>query len=728
VRSSRQSGRGIAPKSRPSAPGRQVQAPPAHSPRVLPRRGDLILNATFVHLRGVGDRRERELWRKRVLTWDTLLKHLASGTLSITGCSPEALSRTLQDCRNAWANRDVSFFAERFPRREHYRLALAFPADVIFLDIETTGLSLYYDYITLVGWSIGDEYGLCLKGQSTDRLREALSRAKAIVTFNGSRFDLPFLRQEFPDLPIPSIHLDLCFLARRVGLGGPQKVIERKLRLGRSRDIAELDGRSAPLLWHEYRRGDIDALKRLIRYNHADIEGMKHILDVNVRRLILSQGVPRKLWPSHRFALSRSAIRWSGRPKEADESAIAVPRYRTDRPAVSLCSLGANSGLRIVGIDLTGSEKRASGWCLLVGKEAETRLIHSDEDLIQATIEARPDVISIDSPLSLPRGRNIVTDDDPARSAFGIVRTCERILRKRGINVYPCLLPSMQRLTERGIGLATLFRRIGLAVIESYPGAAQDILGIPRKRASLALLSGGLADFGVSGHWARRQVSHDELDSITAAVVGIFFWMGRFEGLGDEEEGQLVVPDLRTDPTAWQTRRVIGFSGPIGTGKTTAARLLGEHGYAYGRFSHVLGEILKSRGELVTRAALQDLGEKVYHNPGQRWLCQQLVAALPKTGNIVIDGLRHPEDHSFLVEQYGPAFIHVYVDAPADSRRARYEGRGASTGSFADASLHAIERNVSKLAPLAQHRVTNDKGLADFKAMVERIAGIESRG
>ena len=49
--------------------------------------------------------------------------------------------------------------------------------------------------------------------------------------------------------------------------------------------LADLRGDAAPLLWHKYRRGDVEALKLLLAYNYADIQGMKHIFDVAVDRL-----------------------------------------------------------------------------------------------------------------------------------------------------------------------------------------------------------------------------------------------------------------------------------------------------------------------------------------------------------------------------------------------------------------------------------------------------------
>ena len=227
----------------------------------------------------------------------------------------------------------------------------------------------------------------------------------------------------------------------------------------------------------------------------------------------------------------------------------------------------------------------------------------------------KPELISIDSPLSLPKGRITVGDDDPGRQSFGITRECERILKKRGVNVYPSLIQSMQALTARGIRLATHFRNLGVPVIESYPGAAQDIMGIPRKGADLGLLKAGLVEFGISGDFEEQEVSHDELDAITSAAVGLFFMSGNFEGLGNEEEEYLIIPEIKRESSRGK-RRVVGLSGPISSGKTTAGKYLKSLGFAYGRYSQVLKAVLQERGLPVTRESLQQIGEEVYEGDG----------------------------------------------------------------------------------------------------------------
>ena len=70
------------------------------------------------------------------------------------------------------------------------------------------------------------------------------------------------------------------------------------------------------------------------------------------------------------------------------------------------------------------------------------------------------------------------------------------------------LLPSMQKLTKRGIELSIKLRSLGVPVIESYPGVVQDIIGLPRKQASLTLLKKGLGIFGLKGKFLKENVSH----------------------------------------------------------------------------------------------------------------------------------------------------------------------------------------------------------------------------
>ena len=686
-----------------------------------------MLSSTFRHLKGIGAKKELVLWDSGITSWEAL-EVRQEPQLSLFAHSQNgngAKKSLFYDSQKALAENDAEFFARNLPRQEYYRIALSFPAKTLFLDIETTGLSRYYDTITIVGWSMGTDYGAFIRGGDETVLRKALEEAKAIVTFNGTLFDLPFLAQEFAGLHIPSAHIDLRFLVRCVGLSGGQKKIERLLGLERPEALQNLSGESAPLLWYKFLRGDQDALKLLLSYNQADIDGMKRIFNAIIPRLMEEKQVPPCIRPTYRFPQSLQ-----GKQDSVDEPSYLgngknLRFYQKQAsPTLAFKDLVPKSDLsqlRIVGIDLTGSETRPSGWCLLEGEQASTRQLASDVDIISATLEAKPTLVSIDSPLSLPKGRLSVSDDDPGRKEYGITRYCERALKKRGINVYPCLIQSMQGLTARGMRLAAQLRSLGVPVIESYPGAAQDIMRIPRKRAGLEFLKDGLAEFGIKGNYTKDSVSHDELDAITSALVGVFFWGGKFEALGNDDEEYLIIPDIKNTVAGWKRRKVIGLSGPIAAGKTTAGELLKSKNFRYGRFSLVLADILQDRGITPTRRALQQLGEEVNKSPGQRWLCQALIRKLPQKGNLVIDGLRFPDDHALLVETFGPSFCHIYVAAPSSVRQERFVSLGGTQKQFAKTNAHPVEADVDKLASLAHVVVENTHSVESFISRITEV-------
>jgi len=59
-----------------------------------------------------------------------------------------------------------------------------------------------------------------------------------LVTYNGARFDLPFIKHEYPEIEFDQLHADLMYPLRRIGYTGGLKVIERMLGVTRSEDMA----------------------------------------------------------------------------------------------------------------------------------------------------------------------------------------------------------------------------------------------------------------------------------------------------------------------------------------------------------------------------------------------------------------------------------------------------------------------------------------------------------
>ena len=594
--------------------------------------------------------------------------------------------------------------AKPIPKKLRDKLAICHehPQRVLFLDIETTGLSHFYDEITIVGWAIGGKSGTFIKGQDPSELLQAAQRAVAVVTFNGIRFDQRFLKQEFSHIDLPETHIDLMYLCRRVGLTGGQKAIETRLGLNFREDLEGVDGFAAVLLWHQYLRGDLNALKRLIAYNRADIAAMGGLMD---HALVLLGYEPDLIGQAVRFVDWSSPNDRQTLPTGLKKAAPELARAPTFR---ELFDGHRAENSRIVGIDLTGSEARPTGWCLLEGFKAKTETISSDADLIERTMAASPDLVSIDSPLCLPFGRLTVFDDDPTRDEIGIMRFCERELKRRGVNVYPSLLPSMQKLTARGIRLAAIFRSRGLPVIESYPGAAQDVMRIPRKGAGEEWLKLGLKNFGIRGKYITSKVTHDELDAITSALVGTFHLADLSEELGTANEPPLIIPRLEVN----RAPLVIGVSGPIAAGKTTLAETLHTRGYAYTRFSLVIDDILAERNLPLDRHHRQLVGAEINRDGRQRELAERTITRVAGAAEIVVDGLRFPDDHAFLREKFGFRFHHIHVSAPDDVRRERYAERleltVQETGeAFEEANASEVERMVPTLERLADETLFN---------------------
>jgi uncharacterized protein YprB with RNaseH-like and TPR domain/predicted nuclease with RNAse H fold len=492
-----------------------------------------MLHQTFIHIPGIGKQTERDLWQHGIHNWDD-----ADRFEKRFGFAGPRLHQILDDyiprSRAAVAHHDASFFYRLSDLGEAWRVFPEFVDECVYLDIETTGLSTVFDSLTIVGLYDGKKYSLFTCGDNLDQLQDALGKYSVVVTFNGAGFDLRFLRSAFPDLVLPPIHIDVRWTSRKLGYKGGLKDLERSLGIGRETDLAEIGGYEATVLWAKHLRGDKSALDQLIAYNTADVVHLKAIMEICYDRLVqqTTTYLNESMVPVFTGVneIPRQARALTTRRPENNQSEIVTKLVET-------ASLDHRFP-RIVGIDLTGSAKRATGWALLDGCNARTRSLRTDDELISETVAVNPDVVSIDSPLSMPEG---VIDPDNT-GEFPIYRRCELALKRMGISVFWCLLPTMKSLTARGTNLATDLRNRGLSVIESYPGAAQDILGIPRKGASIEELKRGMGRVGIKGNYLNVRVTHDELDAITSALVGLFYLADDYIALGNAAENYLIIP------------------------------------------------------------------------------------------------------------------------------------------------------------------------------------------
>lgn len=159
------------------------------------------------------------------------------------------------------------------------------PSTEAYLDIETTGLSPSDCEITVIGiyFCRGDDtefVQLVGRDITAESIREALSSVDIIYTYNGSRFDLPFIHSRFGvNLAELFPHRDLMYDCWRNNLYGGLKAVERQL--GINRKLTEMNGFEAVRLWWKYVDSfDLDALNMLLEYNKEDVVNLKTLKDM----------------------------------------------------------------------------------------------------------------------------------------------------------------------------------------------------------------------------------------------------------------------------------------------------------------------------------------------------------------------------------------------------------------------------------------------------------------
>ena len=232
------------------------------------------LENSFIPVRGVGEKTERQLWTAGITDWGAF-----DPDVPVIGPTRAArIEEYIAQAQACLADREVEFFADTLPQQAHWRLYETLPAETTFLDIETTGLEPHQAVVTTVSVHRDGETTTLVRGRdlTARRLREVLAETGLLVTFNGRRFDVPFLEEQY-DLSVSVPHADLYLLARRLGHSGGLTELEGTF--GIERDRPDISGADAVRLWREYERGDDRALEKLVEYIRTDTRNMVPLLD-----------------------------------------------------------------------------------------------------------------------------------------------------------------------------------------------------------------------------------------------------------------------------------------------------------------------------------------------------------------------------------------------------------------------------------------------------------------
>ena len=233
---------------------------------------------SFIPVKGVGETTERRLWEAGVTTWDEFEGDVVGDR------NAERIHRFVDTARERLRESDARYFREAFPSGCHWRCYEDFRDATCFLDIETTGLDQRRDEVTVVSCHRGGDTTTLVAGRdlTADRLQRELDAANLLVTFNGKRFDVPFMEASF-GVSVEAPHVDLMYPCRNLGLTGGLKAIEREV--GIDRDRPDLSGEDAVRLWREYERGDERALETLVSYNRDDTANLRTLMEIVANRL-----------------------------------------------------------------------------------------------------------------------------------------------------------------------------------------------------------------------------------------------------------------------------------------------------------------------------------------------------------------------------------------------------------------------------------------------------------
>ncbi len=223
---------------------------------------------------------------------------IEAGRFAALGSWPESVSRAMvgRFVRRGYAARGYEDLRGNRPDTIPL-FRRAEPHSVLFLDIETAGLSAN-TYVFLCGLmrfdpetgefhaeqvfarDYAEEEGLLLHVRST------LGRFDTVVTYNGASFDMPFLRtrmavHRIPDI-VPMGSVDLLHATRRVFRPALPNVrlvtVEEHLR-GVAR-VDDIPSRFIPRAYHEYvRTQDARIMRNVVYHNRMDLFTMAVILN-----------------------------------------------------------------------------------------------------------------------------------------------------------------------------------------------------------------------------------------------------------------------------------------------------------------------------------------------------------------------------------------------------------------------------------------------------------------
>lgn len=239
-----------------------------------------MLEHTFCHIQGIGEKGEQRLWDAGIDSWATAL----DTPLPLSPTLSDAVRKGAEISLQHFERRNPLYFFHTVPSHHLWRLFPAFRNTIAYLDIETTGLG-HSDAITTMVVYDGNAIYPYVQNDNLSQFCTDCRRYQLLVTYNGKTFDLPFIRR-YLNLPMRQAHIDLRYVLRGLGYRGGLKACERQLGVNRG-ELEDIDGYVAVLLWADHtRNNNARALETLLAYNTEDVLNLEVLMVMAYNQLV----------------------------------------------------------------------------------------------------------------------------------------------------------------------------------------------------------------------------------------------------------------------------------------------------------------------------------------------------------------------------------------------------------------------------------------------------------
>lgn len=232
-----------------------------------------MLHNTFLHIPGIGEKTEKQIWQAGVHSWEQWREPLP---LHLPQTKIKLITMQLEQFRRR-DNGSARFYADLLPAGHLWRLFPHFRAATAYLDIETNGMGWDQCEITTIALYDGQTIRTYTQGRNLEEFINDIAQYEIIVTYNGKSFDVPVI-ESCLHTRLPQVHIDLRHILARLGYRGGLKGCEKQLGINRP-GLDGVDGYWAVLLWREFERsGNNKVLDTLLAYNIADAVNLESLL------------------------------------------------------------------------------------------------------------------------------------------------------------------------------------------------------------------------------------------------------------------------------------------------------------------------------------------------------------------------------------------------------------------------------------------------------------------